>query len=73
MIAKVDRGQIFTERLFLRRFRDDDIDAYNAISRIIALSKPDNVKSRRVIEKIGLKFIDCREYFKMECAYYESV
>jgi RimJ/RimL family protein N-acetyltransferase len=41
------------------------------MERIIALTKPGNVKSRRVIEKIGLRFIDYREYFNMECAYYE--
>lgn len=46
---------------------------YLNLNRIIALSKPDNDRSRRVIEKIGFKFIDEREYFKMQCAYYEIV
>lgn len=41
------------------------------MDRIIALSKPDNDRSRNVIEKSGFKFIDYRQYFNMECAYYE--
>ncbi|WML37396.1 GNAT family N-acetyltransferase [Clostridium sp. OS1-26] len=41
------------------------------LNRIIALAKPDNIRSRRVIEKIGLKLIGIKEYFGLKCACYE--
>ncbi|HHY78435.1 MAG TPA: GNAT family N-acetyltransferase, partial [Clostridiales bacterium] len=39
--------------------------------RIVAFAKIDNIASRRVIEKIGLKYIKDIEIFGMNCAYYE--
>jgi ribosomal-protein-alanine N-acetyltransferase len=38
--------------------------------RIIALAKPDNVASRRVIEKIGLRYQHDAEYWGITCAYF---
>jgi ribosomal-protein-alanine N-acetyltransferase len=37
---------------------------------IIALAKPENTASRRVIEKIGMQFIRNAEYWGITCAYY---
>jgi ribosomal-protein-alanine N-acetyltransferase len=41
------------------------------LNRIIALTKPDNVASRRVIEKIGMRYVKNAEYWGIICAYYE--
>jgi len=41
------------------------------LNRIIALAKPDNIASRRVIEKIGMRYIKNAEYWGITCAYYE--
>ena len=46
-------------------FRTLDLD------RIIALAKPDNIASRRVIEKIGMRYIKNAEYWGITCAYYD--
>jgi ribosomal-protein-alanine N-acetyltransferase len=40
------------------------------LDRIIALAKPDNTASRRVIEKIGMRYIKNAEYWGITCAYY---
>jgi ribosomal-protein-alanine N-acetyltransferase len=40
------------------------------LDRIIALVKPDNIASRRVIEKIGMQYIQQAEYWGIICAYY---
>ena len=37
---------------------------------IIALAKPDNTASRRVIEKIGMQFRRNAQYWGITCAYY---
>ncbi|SHJ01521.1 GNAT family N-acetyltransferase [Lutispora thermophila] len=42
------------------------------LNRIVAFAKIENIASRRVIEKIGLKYIKDIEIFGMSCAYYES-
>ena len=41
------------------------------LDRIIALAKPENVASRRVIEKIGMRYVRNAEYWGITCAYYE--
>jgi ribosomal-protein-alanine N-acetyltransferase len=41
------------------------------LKRIIALAKPDNIASRRVIEKIGMHFVKNAQYWGITCAYYE--
>lgn len=41
------------------------------LNKIVALSKHDNTRSRRVIEKIGLKLIGIKEYFGLKFACYE--
>lgn len=41
------------------------------LDRIIALAKPDNIASRRVIEKIGMRYVKNAEYWGIICAYYE--
>jgi ribosomal-protein-alanine N-acetyltransferase len=41
------------------------------LDRIIALAKPENVASRRVIEKIGMRYVKHAEYWGITCAYYE--
>lgn len=40
------------------------------ISAIIGIVHPENVGSQRVLEKIGLKFLEEAEYFGMECYKY---
>ena len=40
------------------------------LDRIIALAKPENTASRRVIEKIGMPYVKNAEYWGMTCAYY---
>jgi ribosomal-protein-alanine N-acetyltransferase len=40
------------------------------LQNIIALAKPENTASRRVIEKIGMKFKRNAEYWGITCAYY---
>lgn len=42
------------------------------LDRIIALAKPENVASRRVIEKIGMHCKKDAEYWGIVCAYYEK-
>ena len=41
------------------------------LDRIIALAKPENVASCRVIEKIGMRYVRDAEYWGITCAYYE--
>jgi ribosomal-protein-alanine N-acetyltransferase len=41
------------------------------LNRIIALAKPENVASRRVIEKIGMRYVRNAEYWGITCAYYK--
>ena len=41
------------------------------LNRIIALAKIDNIRSKRVIEKLGLKSIGIKEYFGLRCECYE--
>jgi len=41
------------------------------LDRIIALTKPENTASRRVIEKIGMRYTKNAEYWGVTCAYYE--
>jgi len=41
------------------------------LDRIIALAKPENITSRRVIEKIGMRYVKNAEYWGINCAYYE--
>jgi len=40
------------------------------LDRIIALAKPENTASRRVMEKNGMRYIKNAEYWGMICAYY---
>lgn len=40
------------------------------LDRIIALSKPENTASRRVIEKVGMRYLGNAEYWGITCAYY---
>jgi len=40
------------------------------LDRIIALAKPDNTASRRVIEKLGMRYLKNAEYWGITCAYY---
>lgn len=40
------------------------------LERIIGLTKPDNIASRRVIEKAGLQYVRDAEYFSFTCAYH---
>jgi ribosomal-protein-alanine N-acetyltransferase len=42
------------------------------LDRIIALAKPDNIASRKVIEKIGMQYVKDAEYWGITCAYYEA-
>jgi RimJ/RimL family protein N-acetyltransferase len=39
--------------------------------RMIALAKPENTASRRVIEKVGMHYIGTATYWNITCAYYE--
>lgn len=41
------------------------------LDRIIGLAKPDNIASRRVIEKIGMRYVKNAEYWGITCAYHE--
>jgi len=41
------------------------------LDRIIALTKPENIASRRVIEKIGMRYVKNAEYWGITCAYYD--
>jgi len=43
------------------------------LDRIVAFAKTDNAASRRIIEKIGLKYIKDIEIFGMTCAYYQRL
>lgn len=43
------------------------------LDRIIALAKPNNITSRRVIEKIGMRYVKEAEYWSIACAYYEKM
>lgn len=40
------------------------------LERIIGLVHPENLASQRVLEKLGLKFIEQRQYFGMDCYRY---
>jgi ribosomal-protein-alanine N-acetyltransferase len=41
------------------------------LDRIIALSKPENTASRRVMEKAGMRYVRDAQYWGIICAYYE--
>jgi len=41
------------------------------LDRIIALSRPDNAASRKVIEKIGMRYMGEAKYWGITCARYE--
>lgn len=41
------------------------------LDRIIALARPDNIASRRVMEKVGMRYIKNAEYWGITCAYYD--
>lgn len=41
------------------------------LQRIIALVHPENIASQRVIEKLGMQFVDQARYFGMTCCRYE--
>lgn len=41
------------------------------LDRIIALAKPENIASRRVIEKIGMRYVKNAKYWGIVCAYYD--
>jgi ribosomal-protein-alanine N-acetyltransferase len=41
------------------------------LDRIIALAKPENTASRRVIEKIGMQYLRNATYWGIACAYYD--
>ena len=41
------------------------------LDRIIALAKPENIASRKVIEKIGMHFVKNAQYWGITLAYYE--
>ena len=41
------------------------------LDRIIGLSKPENVASRGVMEKVGMHYVRDAEYWGILCAYYE--
>jgi RimJ/RimL family protein N-acetyltransferase len=40
------------------------------LGRIIALAKPENMASRRVIEKTGMQYVKNAQYWGITCAYY---
>lgn len=40
------------------------------LKRIIALAKPENTLSRRVIEKIGMRYLKDAQYWGITCVYY---
>jgi RimJ/RimL family protein N-acetyltransferase len=40
------------------------------LNQIIGLVHPDNIASQRVLEKVGMSFLDRKEYFGMECFRY---
>lgn len=44
-----------------------------SLNRIIAIAWPHNYRSRRVMEKAGLKFIGDKEYFGLQCVCYEII
>ena len=41
------------------------------IKKIVAIVHPDNLASRRVIEKLGMHFVDRASYFGMDCFRYD--
>jgi ribosomal-protein-alanine N-acetyltransferase len=41
------------------------------LDKIIALAKPENIASRKVIEKIGMRYKKNAKYWGIVCAYYE--
>lgn len=43
------------------------------LEEIVGIVHPDNLSSQRVLEKIGLKFVDRAEYFGMDCFRYKIV
>lgn len=40
------------------------------LEQIIGLVHPENIASQRVLEKVGMSFLDKRQYFGMECSRY---
>jgi ribosomal-protein-alanine N-acetyltransferase len=41
------------------------------LKRVVALTKPDNARSRRVLERIGMKFQTYSHYYGYDCVCYE--
>jgi len=46
--------------------------AFNSLKtdRVVGVTLPENVASRRVLEKAGLKFVKYHRYYQCDCAYY---
>jgi len=42
------------------------------LQRIICLTHPDNLRSQRVALKIGMHYVDTKEYFGMQCMRFEK-
>lgn len=49
---------------------DQGFESLN-LDKIIALSKPENIASRRVMEKVGMRHVKDAQYWGIMCAYYE--
>lgn len=43
------------------------------LERIICLTHPENFRSQRVAQKIGMRYVDTQEYFGMQCRRYEVI
>jgi RimJ/RimL family protein N-acetyltransferase len=41
------------------------------LKKVCGVTRPDNLASRKVLEKSGLNFIDEREFYNQNCSYYE--
>jgi RimJ/RimL family protein N-acetyltransferase len=41
-----------------------------ALDSVIGLVHPENIASQRVLEKVGMSFLDRKEYFRMDCLRY---
>ena len=49
------------------RFGFEDL----GLDRIVAIVHPENAASRRVAAKLGMSFVECAEYFGMDCCRYQ--
>jgi RimJ/RimL family protein N-acetyltransferase len=45
--------------------------AHTPLDLIVGVARPENVASRRVLEKTGLTYAGVRHYYKLDLAYYE--